>query len=110
MPMPFALSRVNIDASKAMAVKMTVMNNPITSNMIPVESGTYSSKGNPHPNRKAVHNETASPENMLIHKLMRFTGCDTSNSINSAELYTYMVEKIILMSGTMINTIFNRLS
>lgn len=40
----------------------------------------------------------------------RLSGCDTSSSINSAALYTYMVENTMLTSGTMISTRFNRLN
>ena len=40
------------------------------------------------PIKTAMTSEAARPENILPNKVVRFMGCETNSSINSAELYT----------------------
>ena len=59
--MPFALSRVLTDASKAMETKITVSNNPTIIIVMPVESGWYNNIGIPAPMNQASDKAEVKP-------------------------------------------------
>src|SRR5690606_20851985 len=109
-PMPFALSRIRTAAHRATETNTTDNNIPQSSSMMPEGVNAYSTTGMPTPMRKANAMAPANPVNILNHIVRRFNGWLTSNSINSALLYRYTVEKMMLTKGTTNRMIFSRLT
>ena len=99
-PMPLALSRINIAQSIAIDTKMVVINIPENITVTPVILGTNNKTGKPIPIKKDVFKANDNPKNNEDQMADLLTGWLTSNSINSALLYIYILPKIIDTNGT----------
>ncbi len=108
--MPFALSLTYTDASRAMETNTRVSANPDIMSTNPSCEKWKSIIGIPTPIRNASIRAMDSPAKMLNHNPERLIGWETISSINSEALYTYIVENIILIRGTIISTMVIRLN